>query len=91
MDDSPYPPWTPAPDETRVSGSYGFTQCDQVLEALASRGNGSVVERQYSTSKEWGKIVRAKIRLPQGPATHLVNCWQDAEANVAIATMVDET
>lgn len=90
MEDSPFPPWSASPDENPASQSEGFALADQVLQALASRGDGKIIERHYWISREWGKILRSKVSLPVSQAAHVVNCWYVSDSEVAIATKVDD-
>ena len=54
MDSFAYPPWNAADDETSVSDPTTFKDCEQAVEAFASRGTGGIVERKYSLKGEMG-------------------------------------
>jgi hypothetical protein len=76
MDQTRWPPSSPAADEPVVSGGAGFAACDKGLDAFAAQGAGTVAERRYSSSPEWGYVVRAKLTLG-GDASRgaPVICW----------------
>jgi hypothetical protein len=86
-----YPPWNVAGDETSVSDSPAFSRCEQAIGAFASRGGGKVMERKYSVSKKWGKVLRAKVGFARGSfvATTLVTCWSGAGPGVQMAVEVE--
>jgi hypothetical protein len=85
------PPWTVAPGETVSSDPAGFDACLTVISALAERVNGKVTEQSYSMSKQWGKIVRAKIAYEHkgSGGGFLVICWSETGSDVKIALQVD--
>jgi hypothetical protein len=85
------PPFSLAADETVVSDSPAFSTCKDVLGEVASKLSGSVTDQQYSLSKEWGKIVRARIPfLHNGlKGTALVTCWSNSGSGVKLAAKMD--
>jgi hypothetical protein len=78
------PPWTPEPDETVSSSPDGFNECRKVIGDFASGNNGKILNVTYSCSKQWGKIVRAKIAFaPSGEtATTFFTCWSTSPPGV---------
>jgi hypothetical protein len=86
----PFPPWNASPDETRVFEPDGFASFDEVLQTLVASGDGRIIELRYWISKDWGRILRAKIILADNPTTHLVNCWYAPDSEVAIATTIED-
>ncbi len=76
MDHASWPPSRPAADEKIVSGGAEFATCDKGLDAFAAQGAGTVAERRYSSSPEWGYVVRAKVTLGRdGWGGAPVICW----------------
>jgi hypothetical protein len=89
MEDYAYPPWATAGDEQDVPTHDGFTECETLIQMLASKIAGNIVDRKYSSSKEWGKILRAKL-LTGGHGLSVasrVTCWTGSGPGVQI--MVD--
>jgi hypothetical protein len=91
MDVFPHPPWSGTADETSVSDPTTFSDCEQAMQAFASRAQGEITERRYSISKQWGRVLRAKVGFGRGnvAATTLVTCWSGAGAGVQMAVEVD--
>jgi hypothetical protein len=91
MDHFPHPPWIEAPDETSVSDPAKFSDCERAIDAFASRAQGHITDRRYSLSKEWGRILRAKVGVTHAGlgGTLLVICWMGAGPSVSIAIEVD--
>ena len=91
MDNFPHPPWNATPDETRVSDPTEFNACKQAIEAFASRAEGKISERTYSVSKQWGRVLRAKVGFSRGGSAvmTLVTCWTGAGPGVQMAVEVD--
>ena len=87
MQDLPIPPWEPTKDETKVSGDKTFEDCEEVLSAVFAGSKNQVIQRGYYLSKEWGKVLRAKILESGGrvPVTMLATCWFGLGADVEIA------
>ena len=87
----PHPPWNATRDETSVADSAGFTDCEQAIEAFASRGKGNITDRHCSVSKDWGRILRAKVAFahPGFDATVLVTCWTGEGPGVRVAVEVE--
>jgi hypothetical protein len=72
-----YPPWNGVTDEISVSDPTNFGNCEQALSAFADQGGGRTLERRYSISKTWGRVLRAKVVFTHASAagtTH-VTCW----------------
>jgi hypothetical protein len=84
MDGYSFPPWKPAPGEVVQSSPAGFGPGEQVVAAFCSRINGTLIEKTRSVSKQWGKIVRAKIALEhqESPTTALLTCWARTNSDV---------
>jgi hypothetical protein len=91
VDNFPHPPVIPTADETSVSDSPKFSNCEQALTAFASRAGGAISDRKYSTSREWGRILRAEVGFARGGmgATVLVTCWTGEGPGVKMAVEVD--
>lgn len=79
------PAWTPTGDET-ISGPVGFGARLKPINLLASYVNGTISERTCSQSKQWGKVVRAKITYERqrSPASALVTCWSQPGSDLNI-------
>ena len=90
MDIFPHPPWNAITEETSVSDSVEFSQCERAIDVFASRGKGVINERRYSVSKDWGRILRAKVAFAEAgfDATMLVTCWTGEGPGVRIAVEV---
>jgi hypothetical protein len=91
MDSFTYPPWNAGGDETSVSDSTMFSNCDQAIEAFASRDGGQITERRYSVSKQWGRVLRAKVGFARRGfvSTTLVTCWSDVGPGVQMAVEIE--
>jgi hypothetical protein len=91
MDHFPHPPWIATRDETSVADPAKFSDCEQAIDAFASRAPGHISDRRYSLSKEWGRILRAKVGVAHAGmgGTLLVTCWTGAGPGVSIAIEVD--
>ena|SRR5579872_2355646 len=91
MDHFPHPPWAVSPDETSVSDSTAFGPCEQAVEAFAAKSEGKIVERRYYVSKQWGRVLRAKVGFVRANSavTLLVTCWSGAGPGVQMAVEVD--
>jgi hypothetical protein len=68
------PPWTPSHDERPSTDYPAFATCLGMVEMLAV-GMGRVTDRRFSSSPEFGDILRARVATvtPDKPA--LVTCW----------------
>jgi len=88
MDNTAFPPWEAAGDETPAQKSEAFSVADRVVESFATKANGRIIERTYSISKQWGRLLRAKIAFEYKgrPSTYLVACWYVSDSEVAIVT-----
>ena len=76
MDSSMFPPTTAGAAEKIVSDGAAFGACEEALQAFASRASGTVTDRQYSVSPQWGNVLRAKVSLGGGVASAIpVVCW----------------
>jgi hypothetical protein len=91
MDAFPSPSWTSSPDETPSKDPAGFSPCLRVIDTLASRMGGTVAAQSLTTSKQWGKIVRARIADNSAASTGSlpVMCWQNPDASVQILVGYD--
>ena len=91
MDNFPHPPWNASGDETSVSDPTTFRPCEQAIEAFASRAAGRITERRYSVSKQWGRVLRAKVSFARANSavTVLVTCWSGDGPGVQMAVEVD--
>jgi hypothetical protein len=91
MDNFPHPPWSMTGDEVSDSDTTKFADCEQAIDAFASRTDGKITERRYSVSEEWGRILRAKVGFAHGSigGTVLVTCWTGEGPGVRIAMEID--
>ena len=92
IDPYPCPPWRPAADEMISSNAVEFGACLDAVGAFASKTGGQIVDESFSFSKQWGKIVRAKVVTPERdsrPTACRVICWEDAEPGVNIYLELD--
>ncbi|HEX3919371.1 MAG TPA: hypothetical protein VHW60_18700 [Caulobacteraceae bacterium] len=60
-DDLDFPPWDPVGAETPAVNSQAFANCEIAVDALATRTAGRVIDRCYTESPKWGRILRARI------------------------------
>ena len=74
MDDYSCPPWSLAPGETVSPDTSEFATCIEAIEAFSSRMGGTITKQVCSFSKQWGRVVRAKIDDGSAGAL-LVTCW----------------
>ena len=91
MDGFSYPPWSGSGDETIVSTSTSFADCEKAIEAFVSRGGGRIVQQKYSISKKWGRVLRAKVGFARGgfAGTTLVTCWSGLGPGVQMAAEIE--
>ena len=91
MDSFPHPPWNAVSGETSASDLTEFSQCEQAVSAFSSQAKGKITERRYSVSKQWGKVLRAKVEFAHGnlAGTALVTSWSDSGSGVKIAVEVE--
>jgi hypothetical protein len=92
MDSFTYPHWDAISDETAVSDTRTFSDCEQAVAAFASRAGGSIVDRKYSVSDQWGRVLRANVGLSHRAgfaATTLVTCWSGAGPGVRMAVEIE--
>jgi hypothetical protein len=91
MDSYSCPPWSAASEEAAGSDPAMFSACLDAIGLIASRMNGAILERTCSMSKQWGKVVRAKITYQrEGSAgSAFVTCWSAAGSGVEIAVKLD--
>jgi hypothetical protein len=91
MDNFPHPSWNAGIGETIAPDPVAFNQCEQAMRAFASKVEGKITERRYSTSKRWGKVLRAKVGFAHANVTGrtLVTCWSEAGIGVKIAVEVE--
>jgi hypothetical protein len=77
MEQPTFPPLSAAPDEQSVSDHAGFDQCEAALQTFAAKANAELTDRTYSVSKEWGRILRAKVRMGGAGSSMapLLICW----------------
>ena len=83
---SEVPPWDASDEETPLAS---FSAGDSVVDAMAAKAKGTVIERKYSTSAQWGDIVRAKVVSDEFglSSVMLLNCWgSDSGVQIAIKT-----
>jgi hypothetical protein len=92
MTDLSFPPWEQTDDEQSVSDHAEFVDCEAVIQSLASKMSSNVIGREYSVSKQWGKVLRAKVVMSQAglSATTLVTCWSRAKSGVEMMVKVAE-
>jgi len=91
MDVFPHPARTATSDEVSTSDPKMFGACEQAMDAFARRGGGTITERKYSISKEWGRVLRAKVSFARNgvAGTMLVTCWTGAGPGVQMAVEVE--
>jgi hypothetical protein len=91
MEDFQHPEWDATSNETTVSDPKAFRDCEQALSALASHGDGAIVERRYSLSKQWGRVMRAKVNVAHNgvAGTLLATAWSGAGPGVHMAVEVE--
>jgi hypothetical protein len=88
MDGLTFPPGSATADEKIVADGAAFGTCEEALQAFVSRGAGTVTDRQYSVSPEWGNVLRAKVALGQGVASAIpIVCW--AKPGQGVEMVVD--
>lgn len=88
----PCPPWRPAGDEAISSSLVEFGPCLDAMNAFASRTRGQVADEICSVSKQWGKIVRAKVVTQERdsrPTACRVICWEGSGPGVCIFVELD--
>src|SRR5579862_2854916 len=85
------PPWKAGADESEVAASAAFSRCEQALEAFTSRASGKISEQQYSISKTWGKVLRAKVTFSHGgyAGSALVICWSSDGPGVQMSVEIE--
>jgi hypothetical protein len=90
MDVFPNPPWDATSNET-ISDPTTFSDCEQALGVFVSHGGGTIVERRYSLSKQWGRVLRAKVNFAQNgvAGTLLTTTWSGAGPGVQMAVEVE--
>ncbi|HTX50859.1 MAG TPA: hypothetical protein VME40_15885 [Caulobacteraceae bacterium] len=90
MDDQ-FPPWKPDSSESVASDQSSFHDCDQVVSGFASKMNGAATSRQYTTSKQWGDVLRAKVVSPSDAngAGTLITCWSCSGANAEFVVQTE--
>jgi hypothetical protein len=72
----PIPPRTAAAEEKIVSDGPAFWACDATVLVLAVVGGEAVTDRRYSVGREWGHVLRAKVRFRNDSRTAApVVCW----------------
>jgi hypothetical protein len=86
IDEFQWPAWSAGEDENEVSDHTGFEPCEAVIQTLASKTDDRIVNRKYSVSKQWGKILRANLMPEDEFATSapVVVCWTGAGPGVQI-------
>jgi hypothetical protein len=91
MDGFSYPPWNGTGDETSVSDLTSFADCEKAVETFVSRGGGKIMQQKYSVSKQWGRVLRAKVGFASGgvAGTTLVTCWSGAGPGVQMAVEIE--
>jgi hypothetical protein len=92
MESFDIPPWSPAVEETVALDHSAFRNCEDVLRAVVSRGDGNISNETYTLSKQWGKILRAKVTstFRGAPTSSLVMCWSASDPGVEIWIKVDD-
>jgi hypothetical protein len=85
------PQWRVPPDETIVSSPAGFSPCRKMIGLLTARMDAEIIERVCSHSKQWGKIIRAKIAFKSEGrlCTALVTCWSSTDSGMRIFVKLD--
>jgi hypothetical protein len=82
------PAWEMADGETPFPPGVTFSVCDNVIASLASKAQEKVVERKYSMSRRWGKILRAKLaERSDASFVTLITCW-GSDSGIEIAAKV---
>lgn len=91
MDNFPHPPWDVTSNETTLSDPATFRDCEQALDLFASHGGGTIVERRYSLSKQWGRVMRAKVNFAASGLAGTLHtvAWCGAGAGVQVAIEVE--
>jgi len=76
-DDFSFPPWTAGPGETPATAGKPFADCESVLTDWIARRHSQVEARAYTTSAEWGDILRARVAVTTDGDTSitLFTCW----------------
>jgi hypothetical protein len=90
-DDYSCPPWSAGSDETAAADPTEFSACRAAITTLAAALNGTLTGLTYSQSKQWGKVVRAKIAYQHAglEGTFLVTSWSEPGSNVQTAVKVE--
>ena len=86
------PPWSPALDERAASDLGPFRNCEGVLADFAAHANGRMIQETYTTSKQFGRVIRARIAFPSrgSHATIFVVCWSESDGSVQMAVKTDD-
>lgn len=81
-----FPPSTATGDEKNVSDHAGFDNCEAAIQAFAFEAKAQITDRKYSVSKQWGKVLRAKVLIARHglSATTLVTCWTGSGPGVQL-------
>jgi hypothetical protein len=92
MTDLPHPPWAVAADETPASVSAEFGPCDEVISQFAAKTGAKLGRATYTTSLQWGRIVRVTIAMPSLSEPR-ATCWiqPDGKVNFVVDFSPDGT
>jgi hypothetical protein len=91
MDNLHAPTWRPAANEDVTSYNTEFANCEAAIAAVASRSGGTIDNRLYSVSPEWGRVLRASIAAgPRLPSALSVVCWSQPGAEVEMVVKVGD-
>ena len=86
METFAYPQWPTTSDEQHNVGQAGFDQCEAALKIICEKGGWAVSDKQYSISKKWGKILRAKLSTtsPGLSVVSQITCWASSNKGVEL-------
>jgi hypothetical protein len=91
MDDYEYPQWPTTADERVASNHDEFEECEAAMQILASKMHSTTVDKTYSTSKQWGQILRARVLTKDGGLSGALRltCWKGSGASVQMFVEVE--
>jgi hypothetical protein len=91
VDNLDAPTWRPAANEEVTSDPTGFANCESAIAAVASRSGGTIANRVYSLSPDWGRVLRASISAaPRLPSALQIICWSQPGPEVDMVVKVDD-
>ena len=90
-DDDAFPPWQAGSGETPASDATSFADCDEAIASFAVRAKGKVIDRSYTQSDEWGRILRARVAVSyrREPSVLQMTWWSGPGSGVAFAIRLD--